>query len=176
MTTTQVAKMATQKQVEFAAKLGGEIATLMATDEAAEKATKVGPYVAGLTAKKASDYITHLIEVQRSLPKPTPAVGYYLLGEDTVCVALSKSGHHYAKRLIFTVTDAMDSDGESIYKPKWVYEPGLIYKLTGSKPLTLAEAAARGHLTGRCFVCGRSLETTKSVQAGIGPICAKKFA
>lgn len=37
-------------------------------------------------------------------------------------------------------------------------------------------AAAYGRLTGHCAMCGRKLEDEASVAAGIGPICAGKFA
>lgn len=32
-----------------------------------------------------------------------------------------------------------------------------------------------GHQTGICCVCGRTLTDPKSIEAGIGPICASKF-
>ena len=38
----------------------------------------------------------------------------------------------------------------------------------------LAEAIAFGRRTGRCCVCGRTLENRESVDRGIGPICAEK--
>ena len=31
-----------------------------------------------------------------------------------------------------------------------------------------------GRKTGLCCICGRSLDDEKSVEAGIGPVCAKK--
>lgn len=42
-------------------------------------------------------------------------------------------------------------------------------------PLTKAEAANWGHLTGSCIVCGRHLDDPDSVDAGIGPVCVKGF-
>ena len=33
-----------------------------------------------------------------------------------------------------------------------------------------------GHETGNCSICGRTLNDPLSVQMGIGPVCAKKFA
>jgi hypothetical protein len=35
---------------------------------------------------------------------------------------------------------------------------------------------AYGKLTGTCGACGRLLEDEESIEAGIGPVCAKKFA
>jgi len=44
------------------------------------------------------------------------------------------------------------------------------------RPLTLEEAAAFGHETGRCCVCARELTDPASIAAGIGPVCAGRFA
>ena len=38
-----------------------------------------------------------------------------------------------------------------------------------------AAAAAYGHLTGSCGVCGRHLEDKDSIERGIGPVCWGKF-
>jgi hypothetical protein len=38
-----------------------------------------------------------------------------------------------------------------------------------------AAAIAYGRLTGKCCVCGRTLEDAESIARGIGPICAQKF-
>lgn len=40
----------------------------------------------------------------------------------------------------------------------------------------LAAAIKFGKLSGRCCSCGRDLTADGSIEAGIGPICAKKFA
>lgn len=47
--------------------------------------------------------------------------------------------------------------------------------LSGATLLTLAEAAEFGHSYGVCIACGLTLTNPKSVAAGIGPVCAKKF-
>jgi hypothetical protein len=39
-----------------------------------------------------------------------------------------------------------------------------------------AAACAYGQLVGRCGMCGSLLENQDSIEAGIGPICARKFA
>lgn len=40
----------------------------------------------------------------------------------------------------------------------------------------LEAAKASGRLSGRCCSCGRDLTDPDSIEAGIGPICAQKFA
>ncbi|MCP4127366.1 MAG: hypothetical protein GY753_09920, partial [Gammaproteobacteria bacterium] len=39
----------------------------------------------------------------------------------------------------------------------------------------LSEAKAYGQRTGSCCCCGRELTDGKSIEAGIGPICASKW-
>lgn len=58
----------------------------------------------------------------------------------------------------------------------WEYEyVGLASKHlpASAKPLPLEEAKAWGRLTSTCVVCGRALDVPESVDAGIGPKCAK---
>lgn len=57
----------------------------------------------------------------------------------------------------------------------WEYAPGLVRRLTMADRLTLEEAKAYGHLYGQCIVCGRTLTDEKSIEAGIGPICAGRL-
>lgn len=51
----------------------------------------------------------------------------------------------------------------------WKYSEGLI-------PMSLDEAKKWGQLTRSCCVCARRLDVPESVDAGIGPKCAKKFS
>ena len=53
------------------------------------------------------------------------------------------------------------------------YQPGALR--LAAIPMTLEEAAAFGHQTGRCCCCARKLTNPESVAAGIGPICAGRF-
>ena len=41
--------------------------------------------------------------------------------------------------------------------------------------LSMDDMVAYGRLFGLCCVCGRSLDDAKSIEAGIGPVCAKKL-
>jgi hypothetical protein len=52
-----------------------------------------------------------------------------------------------------------------------------ILKLLGDgdiRLLSFDEMVEIGRKTGLCCICGRSLDDEKSVEAGIGPVCAKK--
>ena len=41
------------------------------------------------------------------------------------------------------------------------------------RPLSFDEMIEIGRKTGLCCICGRSLDDEKSIEAGIGPVCAK---
>ena len=60
-----------------------------------------------------------------------------------------------------------------------VWVPGvLVAAILGGqrKPLTQAEAAAKGKAVGFCIRCGATLTDPVSVANGIGPVCAKYWA
>lgn len=57
----------------------------------------------------------------------------------------------------------------------WVYERGAVRLLQPEQRLSLAEAKAFGVMTGECICCHATLTDPKSVVAGIGPVCAKKY-
>lgn len=119
-----------------------------------------------MTSKEASAYITLLL----AAPKKPQVVGtevgtgYYLHEGQPVVVVESKTGNLYAKVLVLGGP-----------KARWDYAPGLVTKLTGA-PATLEIAKQWGHAHGYCFACGAQLTDPVSVEAGIGPVCAKKFA
>ena len=57
---------------------------------------------------------------------------------------------------------------------RFVYERGAFQSLSASDRLTVREAEELGALYGVCCVCGAELTDTKSIERGIGPVCAKK--
>lgn len=92
--------------------------------------------------------------------------GYYLIDGGIFKVRPTKDGERqYGMRL-------------SVFngRGKWEYEQGAmrLIREQGVK-LTVEEAAAFGHLHGLCAVCGRTLTDPKSVERGIGPVCAGKL-
>lgn len=76
--------------------------------------------------------------------------------------AVHGSGHPYAKRL-------------SKETGRFEYAPGLIRQLRPEQRMTLEQAKEYGELYGVCCNCGRTLTNEVSIEAGIGPVCRKKF-
>lgn len=81
-----------------------------------------------------------------------------------VQIAIHGSGKPYAKELI------QFGEGQDA---RFEYAQGMVYKLNPSDMMTLEEAKEFGALYGVCCVCGRLLTDEKSIEAGIGPVCAK---
>lgn len=97
---------------------------------------------------------------------PAPE-GMHKLGDKIykVQIAVHGSGKPYAKELV--------QYGDSF---SFEYAPGAVSKLSEDTKMTLEQAKEFGALYGTCCVCGRTLTQESSIEAGIGPICAGKFA
>lgn len=156
---------ATEKQVAFIGRL---------REERGLPATAMG--LGHLDRKTASSMIETLLAMpkpaptQASQPTPPKAVeGMHKVGDEIFKVqkAVHGSGHLYAKRLV-----AGEGYGS---KARFEYAPGALKVLSAETLMTLEEAKAWGALYGTCCVCGRTLTDEKSIEAGIGPICAQKF-
>jgi len=89
-----------------------------------------------------------------------------------VQIAHHGSGQAYAKRLVETgVKDPKTGKN----KWRWEMARGFVFELRPEHALTRDQAAEFGKLYGVCCVCGTILTDEKSIEAGIGPICADKF-
>lgn len=77
-----------------------------------------------------------------------------------VQIAVHGSGNPYAKELI---------------NGSFEYAPGAIKLLSEATKMTLEQAKEYGALYGVCCVCARTLTDEGSIEAGIGPVCAKRF-
>lgn len=126
----------------------------------------------GLDSRESSRMIEWLLAFSdKPLPESEKAKpGYYVREEagdrEFIVVVENKAKTStYAKRLTQYGT-----------KWTWEYAPGVGRTLAGMAPLTIEEAAKFGHLHGVCVVCAKELTNPKSVQAGIGPVCAKRLA
>jgi hypothetical protein len=103
-------------------------------------------------------------------PERVTEDGMYRLGDRIVKVQKSRQGDRlYAKELV----QVEGRRGETEFT--FEYAPGLVNKLTAADHMTLEEAKAFGKLYEWCCVCGTRLTDEKSIDAGIGPICAKRF-
>lgn len=96
--------------------------------------------------------------------------GMYRIAGEVFLVERSKRhvGRLYAKRLIPTYV------GQKLHKLEFEYQAGAVYRLEPEHRMTVDEVAQLGKLTGRCWVCRHKLTVQKSIEAGIGPVCAKK--
>lgn len=122
-----------------------------------------------LTPKGASD----VLDTFKAQPyKPREAreeleAGIYLHDGEIFKVqrAVHGSGNMYAKRL--TVIDGTGT---------FEFAGGMVRKLKADERMTLDQAREYGAVYGVCCNCGRTLTDETSIEAGIGPVCAKRFA
>lgn len=154
-----------------------------------------------LTKRRASWLIDQLKQFdwkprnQEALPgteaveKVTLEDGMYMLDREVFKVqhAIHGSGNQYAKRLELSEPDCADcvnGDTENCVEvfghpcawgASFVYAPGVIRKLRPEHRMSLEEAKAFGAVYGTCAACGRTLTNEASIEAGIGPVCAKRF-
>ena len=156
-----------------------ELAEWLATQTWSDFATSLAEYHAKkgfLTEKQEAAARKMHAKVTAKAAAPAGAKvtedGMYRHPDGTVAkvqFAVHGSGNLYAKRLIITTKDGAP-------KGTFEFEGGLINKLSPEMKMSLEEAAEFGHLYGFCCNCGATLTDEKSIAAGIGPICAGKFA
>ena len=119
-----------------------------------------GPFPTG------SRWKTHHKEGECSTaPAPAPVTveeGWFVVGDTIYQVYVTRNGRLAGKR-------ADEATG------KMVYAPGAVTTAATGTKLTVAEAAAFGHRTGRCLICSRELTDPVSVEQGIGPVCITKI-
>lgn len=98
----------------------------------------------------------------KKVQAPAVTDGMYLMDGRVFKVQIAKqgSGNLYAKELI---------------EGSFVYSPGMIRQLRPEHRMSLEQAKEYGKLYGVCCNCGRDLTDEGSIEAGIGPVCAKKF-
>lgn len=96
--------------------------------------------------------------------------GFYFEAESETVFQIVKAkttGNLYAKKMV------PPPPGKK--KGRWDYAPGAMAQSGSWTMLTGEEAAALGKTWGVCCVCAAILTDPKSIEAGIGPICAGKF-
>lgn len=128
----------------------------------------------GPSAAHASTRITEMLTLVKKAPKaavPTGEIpdGLHMVNGVVIRVRHSKGGHQYGERLL--------TDAERVVEgTTWLYEGRKALKGASTATLlTLEQAKAYGKSYGVCAACGALLEDPVSVEAGIGPVCAKKF-
>lgn len=183
MTTTT--RPASEKQQAFITRLLAEKDTTGTMYEGWE------PDWTRATARSASKVIDSLMALPRKADttpaerRETPEGMHRLDGVIfKVQRAVHGSGNVYAKRLTPSER-CYCSDLQGVLcrvcaEPKsieWTFEyaAGVVRYLSDETLMTLEEAKEFGALYGTCCACGRTLTDEASIEAGIGPICAKKF-
>lgn len=113
------------------------------------------------------DYLSRATVREASQPAQvqlgvTPQPGkFYMVGGVPFEAVMSRNGMMYARR-------RHNDTG------KWEYAKGAIFAVRDNGREATVEDIAKFSLKHhRCFVCGRKLQTEKSVAKGIGPVCEK---
>lgn len=125
--------------------------------------------IAKISKKAASDLIGFYSNQSSVVKteKADPVEGNHILEGRLFKVQKSSSDNLYAKELV-------SKPGE---KTKWAYigRQAPFHQLEESTLMTLEQAQEYGVRSGVCAVCGRELTVTKSIERGIGPVCATRF-
>lgn len=157
--------MATEKQIDFIKRLAAERPTF----DFAVDANIFEHHLDRLSNREASGLIEKLLQ----MPKPVQQVA-----SDGIPLAEIKPGSYWTfDGKVARVRESRSSgrlyaellNAES---EKFEYSRGAIFKLKSR--MTLDEAKAWGAQHGLCCVCAKLLTDPKSIEAGIGPVCAKR--
>ena len=132
-------------------------------------------------------YQKHLAKQAEKASEPTSGLdltdipkGMYAVpsGDTRLKVAIRKPGKNSRWHGHIFVDDGAVYGARQNYgrqAPGKEYEGKIIEELKKIAADPFEASKAYGRLVGACGVCGRVLEDEKSIEAGIGPICAKKF-
>jgi hypothetical protein len=123
-----------------------------------------GDQFAGLTLESTYDEVSKAIDymTKQSIKKANLEVGAY---------------RH--EGVIYSVRRTQET--KTLYAVHWVdgkwseRDYKLVFKIAPESRLTLLEAIQFGAATGCCVHCGRTLTVAKSIQAGMGKVCAAKY-
>lgn len=156
---------ATDKQIAFATTLVneryiGDKASLIAS---LETLSKVG----------ISRTIEKLLALPRAVAVITIESGIYTDGSLIFKVYKGQSGRMLAKELIGH--EVTTDEGVERYA-EFEYRGAAERFVKGMRKMTLDEAKEFGAIYGVCCNCGATLTAEDSIEAGIGPVCAKRFA
>lgn len=147
-------------------------ATTVTVKKASGELTQVDIDPATVTPDTRTRYDRHEMAIARPAPKPETSTGpvpegFHILDGTVYKVQRSGAGNLYAKRLVPSTTGK---------KGRFEYAPGEVKALSAATHVADAEAAAAaGRRFGFCIRCGALLTDPKSIDRGIGPICAEKF-
>lgn len=174
-TTTQARHTASAKQLALIARLVEEKA--LAADQETWIRTQLDTGM--MTLRHASYTIDFLFRQPRKVAAPAAGAvtepGIYERDDVAYKVERSAAGRLYAKVLIINGARRLTGAGEVI-TASYEYEAGAIARITAADKVSPERARELGTLSTVCVACGRKLEDATSVERGIGPVCAKRFA
>lgn len=166
---------ATERQMAFIA----DLLRAIDPDNAAEDMLAIEQADSPLTKAGASREIERLIgerdrvrkiaktEREQAEQKTAPtgiSEGFYKSGDGNIYqVVQARHGSHFLAKVL---------DQES---GKFEYAGAAKRFVKADQRMTLEEAQEYGKQTGICMVCSRRLTAPESVEAGIGPVCARRF-
>jgi hypothetical protein len=160
MTMTQIRRVATDKQQAFIAKLLAE------KDLSGTAYQGWTPDWSRSTPQTATLVITTLLKLPKNVASD-PVAGVYEAGDDLVRVYLGqKTNRMLATKVVF-VDGRVDYEYLGLARNKVP---------AGARRLSLDEVGALGKSWDHCLMCGRRLDVPESVDRGIGPVCAAKYA
>lgn len=117
----------------------------------------------------ASGLIDHLF---KSPKKAAPVVelesGIYQVGDRIYKVYFNQGRTHMLAKLL-----VLGGEGE---KATWDYQGAAARFVKPEQKMTLEQAKKFGAIYGVCCNCGATLTDETSIEEGIGPVCAKRFA
>lgn len=153
---------ASRKQIEFIRNLARQ--RVLGDDDQKRLTATLD---AGIDTKQASRIIDWLVGRTEKPANP----GYYVQQDGTMVLVVPNTNRTatYAKQLV----NHPKFDGTAHWT--WEYAPGVASRFAGLVPLSVEEAAKFGHLHGVCAICCHPLTDPKSVQRGLGPVCARKL-
>lgn len=164
---------ASAKQVDLMTKLGVEREGGAVYLQTAANVLGVAD-ITDFTTREASAAIDGLFALPKVSTRTAQvaaevAVGMYRGTDGTIYRVYlgQQSGRNLVKKVV-----GSKAEGYS-----YEYVGSAQYKLPADvAPMTLEEAKEWGRMTGTCCVCARDLDVPESVEAGIGPKCARRFA
>jgi hypothetical protein len=112
-----------------------------------------------------------------STDRVVPDEGLYVLDDERIVkIKSNKAGTgRYASVWVEIGGHRLTETGEYV-NGEWEYAPALRSFCKPESRMTIEQAKAFGVLYGKCAKCGRHLSDAKSVERGIGPVCARSFA
>jgi Family of unknown function (DUF6011) len=136
------------------------------------------------TKVRASYWIDRFLQCPKATPVasavscPSAPVeeGVYLFEDDSI-VKVKKSKNTskpYTLRWEDFSGTRLTLTGEKV-SAHWAYRPELLSQVTTAQKMTLGQAKTFVLIYKQCARCGRTLKAAESVEAGIGPVCAKFF-